>query len=99
MPFSCIIVSPTPQAKHHGVPTYIVGLVIGTAPLFVTVISPLSGYFVSTLGSAELTVCLCHICNFQQFYTTAFSFGTEVHTACWTVVGWRISYSLWVLSS
>ena len=47
MPFSCIIVSPTPQAKHHGVPTYIVGLVIGTAPLFVTVISPLSGYFVS----------------------------------------------------
>ena len=54
MTFSCIsVLPPPPQAKQHGVPTYIVGLVIGTAPLFVTVISPLSGYFVSTLEQVQ----------------------------------------------
>ena len=90
--------SPPPQAKQHGVPTYIVGLVIGTASLFVTVISPLSGYFVSTLVQVLLLVFVTFD-NFPQFYTIALSSGIEVYTACWTVVGWRISHSLWVLSS
>ena len=39
-----------PQAELHNVPTYIVGFVIGLAPLCVAVVSPLSGYFVSNLA-------------------------------------------------
>ena len=35
------------QAKKHNVATYIVGIVIGVAPLSMTVLSSLIGYFVS----------------------------------------------------
>ena len=34
------------QAQQHNIAVYIAGLVIGTAPLCVTVMSPLVGYFV-----------------------------------------------------
>lgn len=40
---------PYAQAHQHHVPTYIVGLVIGTAALCVAVMSPLCGYLVSHL--------------------------------------------------
>jgi len=33
--------------NHHNVAIYIVGLVIGVAPLTLAVLSPLIGYFVS----------------------------------------------------
>ena len=33
----------------------------------------------------------------QKFSTIASSSGIEVHTACWTVVGWRISTPVRVL--
>jgi len=35
------------QAKKHNVATYIIGIVIGVAPLSMTVLSSLIGYFVS----------------------------------------------------
>ena len=37
------------QAQQYNVAVYIVGFVIGMAPLCVTVMSPLVGYFVSTI--------------------------------------------------
>ena len=37
-----------PQAEEHHVPSYVSGFVIGIAALFVTVLSPVIGYFVST---------------------------------------------------
>ena len=38
------------QAQQYNVAVYIVGFVIGMAPLCVTVMSPLVGYLVSTLA-------------------------------------------------
>ena len=38
------------QAQQHDVAVYIVGFVIGMAPLCVTVTSPLVGYLVSTIA-------------------------------------------------
>ena len=92
------------QAQQYSVATYISGFVIGVAPLIVTVISPLIGCFVSPLALvAKLNSVLSRECNFvsqvcHKFlpYAVASSSGTEVHTACWTVFGWRISCSVWV---
>ena len=36
-----------PQADEHHVPSYVSGFVIGIAALFVTILSPVIGYFVS----------------------------------------------------
>jgi len=38
------------QAKKHNVATYIIGIVIGVAPLSMTVLSSLIGYFLPHLG-------------------------------------------------
>ena len=37
------------------------------------------------------------LCYTSLLHTAASSLGTEVHTACWTVLGWRIPDSLRVL--
>ena len=67
----------------------------------------------TTVFGIDITSCgiLCkyHInykfsCLLLIFNTTFPSFtvaslpGSEVYTACWTVVGWRISHSVWVLT-
>jgi len=43
---------------QQGVPTYIVGFVIGTAPLCIAIVSPVTGYFVSVLLLFLQTLCL-----------------------------------------
>ena len=49
-------------------------------------------------ASTKLSSLLLVFVTFVNFYTIALSSGTEVYTACWTVVGWRISHSFWVIS-
>ena len=82
------------QAQQHQVPTYIVGFVIGTAALCVAVVSPLCGYLVSHFIVHDLRLSAAHFCC--KFFTVASFHGTEIHTARWTVVGWRYPDSLWV---
>ena len=43
----CIFACFNTQAQQYNVQVYIAGFVIGVAPLFVTVLSPIIGYFVS----------------------------------------------------
>ena len=83
---------------------YITGFVIGTASLCVTVMSPLIGYIVSTSTIVKVdAVQLYH--KLASLYFVHFSFtvgsllGSEVYTICWTVVGWRITHSVWVQQS
>ena len=56
------------QAQQHNIAVYIAGLVIGTAPLCVTVMSPLVGYFVSSLAAA-VEVCSSQIHLFYIYST------------------------------
>ena len=46
------------QAQEYLVAVYIVGFVIGVAPLCVTVMSPLVGYFVSTIAELRKLISL-----------------------------------------
>ena len=86
------------QAQSYSVAIYIVGFVIGTAAVCVMVASPIVGYFVST--AAELCMFAAHlIISFSSFCTIASSFGTEVHTTCWTILGRGILASVWVLNN
>ena len=80
------------QAQKHHVPIYITGFVAAMAPLCLALMSPLIGYFV------RATACwiLWRSSLSQSFCCTASLPGSEVHTACWTLVGWWIPYSLWV---
>ena len=89
------------QAQRLHVPVYIAGFVVGTAPLCMTLLSPIIGYFVSTLAVVELSAALLYQSQiFHNFtYTAASSAGTKVRTACWTVLSWRLPDSFWVLNT
>ena len=87
-----------PQAEKYNVPVYYTGFVLGMAPLVVTLTSSPIGYFVRTLPAAASFELLLFITRFS-YYTVASSLGTQVHTACWTVLGWRLPDPLWVLHS
>ena len=83
------------QAQKHHVPTYITGFVVAMAPLCLALVSPLIGYFVRataswTLWRSSLSKSFC--CT---LYVASLPWS-EVHTACWTLVGWWIPHSLWV---
>ena len=87
-----------PQSEKYNVPVYYTGFVLGMAPLVVTLTSSPIGYFVRTLPAAASFELLLFITRFFN-YTVASSPGTQVHTACWTVLGWRLPDPLWVLHS